>query len=269
MDEYYKSLLENKEIIEYRFSWITDEQLDYIKQNFHDLECDLKAFIRYSNKDKEVAGIVKKALSNLGIDSFLVHEDITPSQEWQVEIVNQLNICNIFVPLISDNFRASDWASQETGAAFIKGMDIIPISFDLADQTFVTPYGFISKYQTSKWKIDPDILRTYPGRIVSDIQDKIIQALKSKDNIVEKVRNCFVNSFVNSISFEDANSKAESISQLNPFGKQRLTILALGYMLNEQIKNAFKASVSVKKLIEDNKTELDDIAISIFENSNL
>ena len=269
MNDYYKDLLQNKEHTKNFFRWITDDQFDYIKQNFHDLECDLSAFISYSNKDKKIAGIVKKALSNLGIDSFLAHEDITPSQEWQDEIVNKINNCNIFVPLISDNFRESDWASQEIGAAFIKGVDIIPISFYSADQTFVTPYGFISKYQTLRWKIDPGIPSNYQYKIVLDIQNKIAQALKSKNNIVEKVRNCLVNSFVNSSSFQDTNNKSESIDNLNPLGKERLTILILGYILNNQIKNAFKASDLVIKLIKDNKEELDDILISIFEKSNL
>ena len=81
MNEYYKYLLADKENLRKSFEWVTDEQFDYIKQNFYDLECDLNDFISYSSEDKEIAGIVKKALSNLGIDSFLAHEDITPSQE--------------------------------------------------------------------------------------------------------------------------------------------------------------------------------------------
>ena len=108
MNEHNKHLLANKENMRRSFEWVTDEQFDYIKQNFYDLECDLNAFISYSSDDKEIAGIVKKALSNLGIDSFLAHEDITPSQEWQVEIANKLNTCNIFVPIITENFRESD-----------------------------------------------------------------------------------------------------------------------------------------------------------------
>ena len=269
MNSNYKQLLENKQNLRKSFGWVTDEQFDYIKQNFYDLECDLNAFISYSSKDKEIAGIVKDALSNLGINSFLAHEDITPSQEWQEVIVNQIKTCNIFVPIITENFRESDWTAQESGAAFIKGMDIVPISAYFPGGSFTQPYGFISKYQALKWKIDPDILKTYPGRILSDIQNMLAKTLKSKANIIEKVRNCFVNSLVNSSSFVDANSRSESIGHLVPLGKKRLTILVFGYAFNDQIRRSTKGSSRIERLIDENKDELDEIAMSIFERPRL
>ena len=67
MNGIYKQLLESKENLRKSFGWVTDEQFDYIKQNFYDLECDLNAFISYSSKDKEIAGIVKDALSKIDI----------------------------------------------------------------------------------------------------------------------------------------------------------------------------------------------------------
>lgn len=269
MNENYKHLLANKENMRRSFEWVTDEQFDYIKQNFYDLECDLNAFISYSSDDKEIAGIVKKALSNLGIDSFLAHEDITPSQEWQVEIANKLNTCNIFVPIITENFRESDWTSQESGAAFIKGVDIVPISVVFTDEPFILPYGFISKYQALKWRIEPEDLKTYPGRIVSNIQGMLVKTLKSKDNIIEKVRNCFVKSLVNSISYADSNSKSESISHLGPFGIKRIKIIAFGYTFNDQIRESSRASPRIKRLIDENREELDKLSMSIFERYRL
>ena len=269
MNEYYKHLFENKENLSKSFEWVTIEQFDYIKQNFYDLECDLNAFISYSSDDKEFAGIVKNALSNLGINSFLAHEDITPSQEWQVEIVNKLNTCNIFVPIITENFRESDWTAQESGAAFIKGMDIVPISINFPGKPYILPYGFISKYQALKWTIDLNNFKDSRRQIVSDIQYLIAKTLKSKNNTIEKVRNCFVNSFVNSVSFVDANSKSESIDQLDPFGKERLTILVFGYTFNNQIRGSSAGSSRIERLIDENKDELDKLAMSIFERHRL
>lgn len=269
MNSNYKQLLENKENLRKSFEWVTDEQFDYIKQNFYDLECDLNAFISYSSKDKKIAGIVKDALSNLGINSFLAHEDITPSKEWQEVIVNQIKTCNIFVPIVTENFRESDWTAQESGAAFIKGMDIVPISAYFPGESFTQPYGFISKYQALKWRIDPGDLKTYPRRILSDIQNMLAKTLKSKANIIERVRNCFVNSLVNSSSFADANSKSESIDHLVPLGKKRLTILVFGYAFNDQIRGAIKGSSKIERLIDENRDELDEIAMSIFERLRL
>lgn len=269
MNEYYKYLLADKENLRKSFKWVTDEQFDYIKQNFYDLECDLNAFISYSSEDKEIAGIVKNALLNLGINSFLAHEDITPSQEWQGEIVNKLNTCNIFVPIITKNFRESDWTSQESGAAFIKGMDIVPISVKFPDETFILPYGFMSKYQALKWTIDSHNFKDSGRQIVSDIQYLIAKSFKSKNNIIEKVRNCFVNSLVNSFSFADANSKSESIGHFDPLGKERLTILVFGYTFNNQIRRSSRGSSSIERLIVENKDELDKLAMSIFERKRL
>ena len=135
-----KYLLENKENMRKSFEWVTDEQFDYIKQNFNDLECNLKTFISYSNKDKEIAAFIKIVLSNLCIDSFMAHEDISPSQEWEVEIVNQLNSYNIFVPVITQNFKESDWTSQDSGAAFIRNVHIVPVSVSLLGQPLIDPY---------------------------------------------------------------------------------------------------------------------------------
>ena len=269
MNEYYKYLLADKENLRKSFEWVTDEQFDYIKQNFYDLECDLNAFISYSSEDKEIAGIVKNALSNIGINSFLAHEDITPSQEWQGEIVNKLNTCNIFVPIITKNFRESDWTSQESGAAFIKEMDIVPISIKFPEKPFIDPYGFISKYQALKWTIDPNNFKDSQRQIVSDIQHLIAKTLKSKNNVIEKVRNCFVNSLVNSFSFADANSKSESIERIGPFGKERLTILVFGYTFNDQLNGSSAGSSRIERLVHENKDELDEIAISIFERRRL
>ena len=269
MKDYYLKLLENEENMRGSFSWITDEQYKYIKQNFHDLECNLKVFISYSSKDKHIAAIIKNALSNLGQSSFLAHEDIVPSKEWQDEIINELKTCNVFVPLINENIKESEWTSQETGAAFINDMEIIPISVYLPNQSFIQPYGFISKYQALKWTIDHNILNTNPAKITSDIQEKIVQAFISKNKIIENVRNCFINSLVNSSNYTGSIMKSESISYLNPFEMEQLRMLVFGYIFNDQIRNSNVASPVVKKLIDDNKKQLDDITRSIYENHNL
>src|SRR5262245_54966577 len=104
----------------------------------------LKAFISYSTTDKVVAGRIKSILDDYHVDSFLAHEDIRVSQEWKTRIIEELNQANVFIPLLSAAFKASDWAPQEIGIIFARCNDVcfIPLSID-----GVMPFGFIGHIQ--------------------------------------------------------------------------------------------------------------------------
>jgi TIR domain-containing protein len=103
----------------------------------------MKAFISYSYQDRTTAARIKKVLGDFEIEAFLAHDDIQVSQEWRNHIINDLKISQIFIPLLSQAFRASDWAPQELGIASIRrGVLIVPLSLD---ETI--PFGFISHLQ--------------------------------------------------------------------------------------------------------------------------
>lgn len=125
--------------------------LDDIKENLDSSEpletqistTDLRAFISYSTSDKVVAGQVKSVLDEHDIESFLAHDDISVSQEWRQRIIEEVQSCNIFVPLLSADFQKSEWAPQEIGLAFARGNVLfIPLSID-----GTVPFGFISHIQ--------------------------------------------------------------------------------------------------------------------------
>ena len=106
----------------------------------------LRAFISYSVKDKSVGVEVKTALAEYGIKSFLAHDDLHISEEWKDRILEELKRCDVFVPLLSEDFRRSHWTDQETGIVFGRtDVVIIPLSID-----GTRPYGFISHVQGKK-----------------------------------------------------------------------------------------------------------------------
>ena len=106
----------------------------------------LRAFISYSVKDKSAGVRVKTALAEYGIKSFLAHDDVRVSEEWKDRILEELNRCDVFVPLLSEDFCRSDWTDQETGIVFRRtDVVIIPLSID-----GTMPYGFISHVQGKK-----------------------------------------------------------------------------------------------------------------------
>lgn len=101
----------------------------------------IRIFLSYSSTDKLKAGEVKSCLDSYGFDTFLAHEDIQPTREWELEIEQTLKSTDIFIPLISKHYHSSLWTDQETGIAVALQKLIIPVSID------TNPYGFIGKYQ--------------------------------------------------------------------------------------------------------------------------
>lgn len=102
----------------------------------------IKVFISHLSADKDKAHRFKSALEANNFIGFVAHDDIEPTSEWRKEILRALNNMDIFVCLISENYKDSFWCQQEIGYAMCRGKTIIPIKFDAAD-----PLGFISAYQ--------------------------------------------------------------------------------------------------------------------------
>jgi hypothetical protein len=128
----------------------------------------MKAFISYSTKDKVHASTVKSILDRLVVESFLAHEDIRVSEEWQKRIFSELGLCDIFFPLLSKCFKESDWCGQETGIAITREAEVLvfPVSVD-----GTMPYAFLSPIQALNMKkLDPQTMldtigKKWPARV--------------------------------------------------------------------------------------------------------
>jgi hypothetical protein len=124
---------------------------------------EIKAFTSYSSRDKTYGAAVRKALSEVNLESFLAHDDLRVSEEWKARILAELRQCKIFVPLLSKAFRSSAWCAQETGFVVERGnVLIIPLSID-----GTVPFGFISHIQCHRIHstgVDPQIILDAVGR---------------------------------------------------------------------------------------------------------
>lgn len=141
----------------------------------------LNVFISYSTKNKAVAGKVKDILNNYGITGFLAHEDINITEEWKKRIIFELRQTNVFIAILSQDFKASDWTAQEAGMAYFKNILIIPL---LLDDT--TPFGFLEDSQGKKISYDltPEeyIIKPIVDRFSNLLIDKIIDKLEQVNN---------------------------------------------------------------------------------------
>jgi hypothetical protein len=151
----------------------------------------IQIFISHANAQKEIAGAVREEYQRLGLSAFIAHEDIKVSDEWKNEILAALEECNVFVFLLSEEFEASDWCSQEIGVAFArKDVLFIPISLD-----GTKPYGFVSHVQSQpamsgkvpvELLIEP-LLRRLPRLVIPSIIVSLeeSESFDASDSLIE------------------------------------------------------------------------------------
>jgi hypothetical protein len=181
------------------------------------------------------------SLDGYGFDTFLAHEDLELGVQWEAEILRELKSCDIFVPIFSEDFKESDWASQEIGIAFELQKKILPLNFG------INPFGFINKFQAMK------IEGKYHYRICQEIIDHLSKDEKYKKDLTDTL----IRGFVNSGDFDSANERAEAVRKLNNFNESQVNEIARGYILNNQIQHGFKAREVVVKILRTNKEKIE------------
>lgn len=153
----------------------------------------MKAFISYSIKDRKRGAAVKSILKEIEVESFLAHNDLHVSEEWKKRILEELRVCNIFIPILSKAFRASDWCGQEAGIiAKRRGVVIIPLSLD-----GTKPYGFISHIQgkplrkgrPGKTLLLEALAKKQPGYVIDQLLKPMerVYSFRAAESIVEQL----------------------------------------------------------------------------------
>lgn len=114
-----------------------------------------RVFVSYSVHQKGMAGVVKSRMEDdCGLQCFLAHEDIQVSEVWRHRILEELRRADVFVAVLSKDFRASDWCEQEVGLALSRPeVLIIPLSRD-----GTMPCGFISHLQGRRVEKEHEVL---------------------------------------------------------------------------------------------------------------
>lgn len=144
-----------------------------------------RVFISYSTKNKTAAAAVRNLLVSYGMECFLAHDDLQISEEWKERILEELLRCNIFIPLLSKEFRESDWAPQEIGVVSgRRDIAIVPLSLD-----GTIPFGFISNIQgrvLPQTGVTPDLiitplLKKFPRLIIPGMVNRVRSAGTFRD----------------------------------------------------------------------------------------
>lgn len=196
-------------------------------------------FLSHSSKDKIYLSSLKNDLQKLGIEGFLAHEDIDPSEEWLKEIETRLDTADATAAIITDNFRESKWTDHEIGYAICRRQLIVPVMFEKN-----IPYGLMSKFQGLRGKIDDT---KYTAK---EILEVLLRNHLSKDKMIDAL----VDSFCASRSFNEAMEKSDILVGVKDWSSDRLRKIESAMQSNDQIYRAWKVPEKIEKILKANST---------------
>lgn len=198
----------------------------------------INVFISYSSEQKTIGGRFKSYLiAYCGYETFIAHTDIPGSSVWEEEIIKAIEYADFFIPLITDDFKTSDFTDQETGIAVYCKKKIIPIK--LAQRN---PYGFINKYQALQYKTHPP---SYYLRDKDNIKELILTvaqiglSYEPQSIYHQKALTSIVYAFCTSNSFDTTNAIIEIMLKCTDLSVIHLKQIRKAIKENSQIQGAF------------------------------
>lgn len=158
-----------------------------------------RLFISHLASFKATIGKLKYELEKYGISSFVAHEDIEPTKEWQHEIEKGLFTMDALCAVLMPGFKDSNWTDQEVGIAIGRDVLVIPIRREQ------DPYGFIGKYQGFQ----------AAGKNLSDVAQGIFEIIANHKKTKSILINNLVDLFLLSNSVEEGLERLKALSLVN------------------------------------------------------
>lgn len=185
---------------------------------------NIKVFISHRDTYKIHAHNIKKLLERIGISSFVAHDDISPTEEWQKEILIALQSMDIFLAYISNDFFASFWTNQEVGFALGRNIPILPFKVNM------DPNGFISNIQAKKYITDS---------FINDFIDMLINMRPLSKNLYISLFDILISNFADSYSFDTAANRFKLIEKAKTLEPHQIQAIIDAFHENGQIKGCF------------------------------
>lgn len=248
----------NKENLKFDFSEIKNYINNVSNENTLELpkssSDELKVFISYSSSDYDKAKLVYEMFDDAEIDCFLAKLDLKGGIKWNPIILQNLLNSNVFILILSSNFRDSAWCNQEASIAFlqqeINDAILIPISID---DTY--SYGIFYDVQAVNYSEFHSL-----EEFVNLIDNESI----SFENAIKKVNakkfkevNDIVNELRGSTNFYQSNDIFTRLSskKISSYQVDEVMEIALS---NDQVLYSFKCSPFLSKNIRKFEGKLND-----------
>lgn len=221
----------------------------------------INVFISYSTKNSEEGKNIQRIFEECGAYCFLSETTIDPSEEYVNDIINNIKKSQIFIFLLSKEFKESNWCSQEIGMAVMrynydKTILLFPLMLDN-----VNPYGFLTRFNGIYYH---DELSIY--KIIEKIDTKLnTHLLKNRIKYHENNIDNIIKELHLSKSYNDSYDLLCKLMRFEYLitPKQANSILDAACH-NNQIYESFKCDKCMDKFIDKFKNDLNHAKIAKF-----
>lgn len=193
-----------------------------------------RVFISHSHSVKNYALQLKLALIKYYISSFVAHEDIEPTKEWQLEIEKALGTMEAIIALISPDFSSSKWCDQEVGIGIGLNRLVVPVRLGL------DPYGFFGKYQG---------LAAHK-KTADQLASEIFTIIVKHDLTRLRMASVLVDSFLASNTYAESKTLIDYLERVPSITSDMAGKMRQAVIDNDQVRDSFYVPGRAERLLE-------------------
>lgn len=191
-----------------------------------------RLFISHLATEKVFAAELQEALLAYGISSFVAHNDIEPTLEWQAQIETALATCDSLVAVLHSDFHRSNWTDQEIGFAMGRGLPVFAI------RCGQDPYGFIGRFQGFNGA----------NKTASALAKELFEAYRKNKQTQKRMAEVLVSLFEESGSFAFAKARIGYLEELEFWDPSFVHRIEAAAHSNSQIEGSWGVPERVQKL---------------------
>jgi len=192
-----------------------------------------RVFISHIAKYKDSATKLQSAFLSHNISSFVAHNDIQPTREWESEIKKALSTSDALVALLHKGFHESLWTDHEVGFAIGRGL--LPVSISFGE----SPYGFICRYQAIQGK----------GLSYEQLAEMLFKIFLRYPQTKRRMSETVVNKFFLTDSYDEAKFNMSLLESVEYWDASLSKIVKRAANENNQISGAWGIPERVNKFV--------------------
>jgi hypothetical protein len=197
-----------------------------------------RLFASHIHTDKKPLSKLKTALAAYGVDTFVAHEDIKPTKEWQQEIERALDTCDAVLAFLTPDFHVSLWVDQVIGYCINRRVLVVPLRLG------VDPYGLMGKYQGLQGV----------GVETAEIAMEIFELLIRHNLTSASMAAGLIGRLEDAENYDNANRLAGLLDKIESWSPELLRRLENAPKANSQVAEGWTSQRVIPRILREQRT---------------